>query len=114
MRPGGRRRRAGGAILAAAAWGLLAGAADDAGGQIPPGQPHRADVLLSALHDFRVVTVAEGLVNPSSMAFTPEGDLLVTERPGRLRIVRDGRLLADPVAGLPEILALGRGARADR
>lgn len=66
----------------------------------------------SALHDFRVTTVAEGLLNPSSMTFTPEGDLLVTERPGRLRIIRDGVLLPEPVGGLPDILALGRGARA--
>lgn len=69
-------------------------------------------IFQSALHDFRVTTVAEGLVNPFSMAFTPEGDLLVTERPGRLRIIRNGVLLAEPVQGLPEILALGRGARA--
>jgi glucose/arabinose dehydrogenase len=69
-------------------------------------------VFPTALHDFRVVEVASGLVNPSSMAFTPEGDLLVTERPGRLRIVRNGVLLPDSVEGLPEILALGRGAMA--
>jgi len=67
-------------------------------------------VVRSALHDFRVVEVADGLINPHSIAFTPEGDVLVTERPGRLRIIRDGRLLPDPVEGLPEILALGHGA----
>ena len=44
------------------------------------------------------------------MVFTPEGDLLVTERPGRLRIVRDGVLLDEPVSGLPEVLAIGQGA----
>lgn len=44
------------------------------------------------------------------MVFTPEGDLLVTERPGRLRIIRDDVLIDDPVAGLPEILAIGQGA----
>jgi aldose sugar dehydrogenase len=68
-------------------------------------------ILQSGLHDFRVTTVAEGLVNPFSMTFTPEGDLLVAERPGRLRIIRNGVLLEGPVQGLPEILALGRGAR---
>lgn len=66
----------------------------------------------SALHDYRVVEVADGLVNPFAMAFTPEGDLLVTERPGRLRIIRNGELLPDSVEGLPPIQALGRGARA--
>ena len=71
---------------------------------------HTEPYLPSALHDFRVVEVADGLINPSSMEFTPEGDLLVTERPGRLRIIRDDVLLPDSVDGLPDILALGRGA----
>jgi glucose/arabinose dehydrogenase len=69
-----------------------------------------ADVHQTAFHDFRVVEVANGLVNPFDLTFTPEGDLLITERPGRLRILRDGVLLPDPVQGLPDILALGRGA----
>lgn len=71
-----------------------------------------AGYLQSALHDFRVVEVAGGLVNPSSMEFTPAGDLLVTERPGRLRIIRGGVLLPEEVEGLPDILALGQGAMA--
>lgn len=70
------------------------------------------DVVRTALHDFRVEEVATGLINPFAMAFTPDGDLLVTERPGRLRIVRGGNLLPDSVEGLPPIIALGRGARA--
>lgn len=68
------------------------------------------DVVQTAYHDFRLVEVVNGLVNPFKMTFTPEGDLLVTERPGRLRIVRDGVLLPEPVQGLPDILALGQGA----
>jgi len=67
-------------------------------------------VVQTAFHDFRVVEVVNGLVNPSKLTFTPEGDLLVTERPGRLRIVRDGVLLPEPVQGLPDVLALGQGA----
>ena len=59
--------------------------------------------MRSSLHDYRVVTVAEGLVQPWSMAFLPGGDMLVTERPGRLRIIRDGKLLPQPVEGLPPI-----------
>ncbi|NNL30340.1 MAG: PQQ-dependent sugar dehydrogenase [Gemmatimonadetes bacterium] len=69
------------------------------------------DVVRSAFHDFRVVEVVDGLVHPFSMAFTPGGDLLVTERPGRLRIVRDGALMPDPVEGVPDILYLGSGAK---
>lgn len=67
----------------------------------------------SALHDYRVVTVAEGLVHPWSMTWLPNGDMLVTERPGRLRIIRGGRLLAEPVAGLPAIRAGGQGGLLD-
>jgi glucose/arabinose dehydrogenase len=66
-------------------------------------------VHTSGRHAFRVVTVAEGLDHPWSMAWLPNGDLLVTERAGRLRIVRDGRLLPDPVAGTPRVRARGQG-----
>lgn len=71
------------------------------------------DVVRSSLHDYRVVTVADGLIIPWSMAFLPGGDLLVTERPGRLRIIRDGRLLPDPVPGVPEVVAQGQGGLLD-
>lgn len=67
----------------------------------------------SAYHDYRIVTVADGLVNPWSMAFLPNGDILVTERPGRLRIIRDGELLATPVPGVPEVYATGQGGLLD-
>ena len=65
--------------------------------------------MRSAAHDYRVVTVVDELSNPWSMAFLPNGDMLVTERPGRLRIVRDGRLLPDPVPGVPAVHAQGQG-----
>ena len=67
----------------------------------------------SADHDYRIVTVADGLVNPWSMAFLPDGDMLVSERPGRLRIIRDGQLLAAPVEGLPQVYARGQGGLMD-
>lgn len=67
----------------------------------------------SMYHDFRVVTVAEGLEHPWSIAFLPGGDMLVTERPGRLRIVRDGTLLPDAVSGVPEVFAEGQGGLLD-
>src|SRR5690348_4346908 len=53
------------------------------------------------------ITVTKGLNQPFSMAFLPDGAILVTERPGRLRIVRDGVLDPTPVAGLPAIQAQG-------
>jgi len=70
------------------------------------------DLFRSAHHDFRVVTVADGLVNPWSMAWLPGGDMLITERPGRLRVVRDG-VLTDPVPGVPEVFAQGQGGLFD-
>ena len=69
--------------------------------------------MRSTHHAYRAVTVAEGLVNPWAMAFLPGGDLLVTERPGRLRIVRNGRLLAEPVPGLPAIRVGNQGGLLD-
>lgn len=56
---------------------------------------------------------AQGLENPWSLAFLPDGRLLVTERPGRLRLVdRNGRVSA-PIAGLPDIYARGQGGLLD-
>lgn len=69
----------------------------------------QSPVMRSAYHDYRVVTVADSLQNPWSMAFLPGGDLLITERPGRLRVVRNGRLLATPIPGLPPIRGGGQG-----
>jgi glucose/arabinose dehydrogenase len=66
-------------------------------------------VLRSALHDYRLVTVADGLVQPWSIAFLPSGEMLVTERPGRLRIVRQGQLLPQAVEGVPAVFAQGQG-----
>ncbi len=67
----------------------------------------------SALHDYRIVTVADGLVTPWSMAFLPNGDMLVTERPGRLRIIRDGELLPQSVPGVPVVHTRGQGGLMD-
>lgn len=64
-------------------------------------------------HRFRVVTLAEGLEHPWSLAFLPNGDMLVTERPGRLRIVRAGKLLDAPVRGVPDVAAVGQGGLLD-
>jgi len=75
--------------------------------------PVQAQVHRSAQHDFTLVTVAEGLVIPWSMAWLPDGTMLITERPGRLRVVRDGKLLAEPVAGLPAIRQGGQGGLFD-
>jgi glucose/arabinose dehydrogenase len=62
---------------------------------------------------FDVVTVVGGLVNPWGMTFLPEGRILVTERPGRLRIVSTDGKLSEPVAGLPPVDARGQGGLLD-
>lgn len=67
----------------------------------------------SKFHDYRVVTVADGFEVPWSIAFLSDGDMLVTERPGRIRIIRDGVLLPEPVPGAPEVLAEGQGGLLD-
>ncbi len=51
----------------------------------------------------RVVPIAKALDSPWSMVFLPGGDILVTERPGRLRLIHNGKLDDEPIAGLPEI-----------
>jgi glucose/arabinose dehydrogenase len=58
---------------------------------------------------YRVIPVAAGLANPWSLAFLPDGTMLVTERPGRLRVVRNGTLDPQPVAGTPGVWATGQG-----
>ncbi len=79
-------------------------------GRPASGQPA---VFKSTLYDYRVVKVVDSLVNPWSMAFLPGGDMLVTERPGRLRIVRAGKLIATPVSGVPAVVARGQGGLFD-
>lgn len=59
--------------------------------------------------NFKKTTVLEGLENPWSISWLPNGDVLITERPGRLRIVRNGKLQQTPISGLPEIFARGQG-----
>lgn len=67
----------------------------------------------SAAGPLRVETIASGLEHPWALAFLPDGRMLVSERPGRLRIVtRDGKLSA-PLAGLPQIAASGQGGLLD-
>ena len=74
-----------------------------------PRSPTPKEVPLPA----REINVATGLEHPWSVAFLPDGRLLVTERPGRLRLVdRDGQL-SSPLAGVPTVLARGQGGLLD-
>ena len=58
-------------------------------------------------------TVVSGLEYPWGLAFLPDGDMLITERPGRLRLVREGKLVEEPIAGVPEVFAANQGGLLD-
>ena len=77
-----------------------------------------ATALPAQAADYRVETVASGLNHPWSLAFLPGGRMLVTERPGRLRVIEpgpDGRpqLRPEPVAGVPPVMAKGQAGLFD-
>ncbi|NMG71445.1 PQQ-dependent sugar dehydrogenase [Azoarcus communis] len=96
MRGARVRRRVSGAVAALA---LIAG--------VVGGMP------VAAADGVRVVQVARGLDTPWALAFLPDGRLLVTERPGRMRVVSADGTLSAPIAGLPEVQARGQGGLLD-
>ena len=63
--------------------------------------------------DYKIETVAGGLIHPWAIAFLPGGDMLVTEREGRLRVIRDGKSDPVPVANVPQVLVTGDGGLFD-
>jgi glucose/arabinose dehydrogenase len=67
----------------------------------------------SERHRLRVVPVATGLDHPWGLDFLPDGAMLLTERPGRLRLVRGDKLDPTPLAGTPKVVALGQGGLLD-
>ena len=64
-------------------------------------------------HKIRVGVVTKGLSHPWAIAFLPDGSALVTERPGRLRIVQNGKLDPTPIAGVPRVRTDGNGGLMD-
>jgi len=73
-----------------------------------------AEAVQTREHRVEIVTFAAGLDRPWGLAFLPDGRMLVTERPGRMRVVdRDGKLDPTPVAGLPRVDAQGQGGLLD-
>lgn len=80
---------------------------------LPVALPAQDSTYRSAEHDYRITTVATGLENPWSLAFLPNGDMLVTERAGRLRVIRGGRLLPNAVEGVPAVRTGGQGGLLD-
>jgi len=91
--------------------GLLLGGAASGAAQANAGA--QGQVFESELHAYRVVTVVEALQDPWSIAFLPNGDMLVTERIGQLRIVRGGVLQPEPIPGVPPVRYQGQGGLLD-
>ena len=92
---------------------LLAIAAVLLGAACPLAAAERLGTFESAKHRFHLVKVVDGLEHPWGLAFLPDGRMLVTERPGRLRIVADGWLVPEPVTGVPEVWDDGQGGLLD-
>jgi aldose sugar dehydrogenase len=71
------------------------------------------ETLPNTEFDGEIDVVASGLEHPWSLAFLPNGDLLVTERAGRLRLITEAGLQAEPVSGTPEAYVAGQGGLLD-
>ena len=72
-----------------------------------------AQTFKSSAGDLKVETIAEGLSQPWALAFLPDGRMLVTERPGRMRIVAPDGKLSAPLQGVPKVAASGQGGLHD-
>jgi aldose sugar dehydrogenase len=88
--------------------GLVSGAAMLVGAQAP-----RSPTPAPVNGAVRVQTIARGLEHPWALAFLPDGRMLVTERPGRVRIVEPDGRLSEPLAGVPQVQARGQGGLLD-
>ncbi|MBM4225746.1 MAG: PQQ-dependent sugar dehydrogenase, partial [Gammaproteobacteria bacterium] len=80
-------------------------------------QPVSAQVqeapLKTERYTLKVETLASGLSSPWSVALLPDGLILISEKPGNLRVMRDGKLLAAPVSGMPKVTVRGQGGLLD-
>jgi glucose/arabinose dehydrogenase len=100
--------RVAGTVLALAATLALALAALSG-----PGAARSESVVQTGAGPLKVTEIARGLEAPWSLAFLPDGRMLVTERPGRLRIVAQDGAVSAPVSGVPEVQARGQGGLLD-
>jgi glucose/arabinose dehydrogenase len=97
-------------LLALIAAATFAGAVSIAA-QAQPSQPQRFQSQHGAV---TVVELAKQLEHPWGMAFLPDGaGVLITERPGRLRLWQEGKGLSEPIRGVPEVYARGQGGLLD-
>ncbi|WP_035990283.1 PQQ-dependent sugar dehydrogenase [Leptolyngbya sp. KIOST-1] len=85
----------------------------DTANQPTVAQPAPETAQVPVVDSVEPVTLLEGLEHPWAMAWLPDGDLLITERPGRLRRVSNGELDPTPIAGVPDVLTVGQGGLLD-
>ena len=83
-----------------------------ADGQTAP-QSFTGEVVQSEKQKFGIETITDDLSNPWGIAFLPDGRILVTERRGDIRIIKDGKLLDEEVSGVPAVYASGQGGLLD-
>jgi glucose/arabinose dehydrogenase len=95
--------RVSGAAVAVAIASAFANPAHAQDARASPPLPSFPQIYETADQKIRVVQLADGLSNPWSLAWLPDGDLLITERAGRLRLFRDGKLDPTPISGVPEV-----------
>jgi len=106
-RPIGHRRGHHHAMLATLAAAMLGGCSPQAGSIEPS-----ADVPEAT--GWRAEVVTDGLVHPWAIAWLPDGSALITERPGRLRLLSDGKLDPKPITGVPKVCTnCGQGGLLD-
>ncbi len=72
-----------------------------------------AQVVTTSSGQIRIIEITRGLEHPWGMAFLPDGRILITERPGRLRLVENNQLARQPISGLPNIVAQGQSGLLD-
>jgi len=87
--------------------------APDIGLPVPPLGVGPFEFDTAEKHKIRVSVVTKGLSHPWSLVFLPDGSMLVTERPGRLRVIRNGVLDPTPISGIPRVRTDGNGGLMD-
>jgi glucose/arabinose dehydrogenase len=78
-----------------------------------PAVARAQEALKSAKASYRLVTLSKDLEQPWSLAFLPDGRILITERPGRLRVFANGKLERRSLSGAPRVYARGQGGLLD-
>ncbi len=93
--------------------GLVLGAGLSGCDRLPFGADAQTTIALPSTTTVQPITVTDGLNHPWGMAWLPSGEILITERSGQLRMVRDGQLLPQAIAGVPTVFASGQGGLLD-